>query len=161
SFAFILTPSGTGPADVTVQVPAGAAQDASGKGNNAAAPFSITFDNTSPSVILTSANSMGTFQSPIPATVLFSKPVTGFTAAGLAVGNATVANFAGTGARYTFDLIPNGIGQVTATVLAGSARDAAGNQNTASATFSRVFEVAPVATIYSPAGPYTNGSAPI
>ena len=109
-------------------------------------------------MVLTSADSPGTFKSPIPVTVLFSKPVTGFTASDVSVGNATLENFEGSGDRYAFDLIPAGIGPVTAMVGAGAARDAAGNANIASNAFSRVFEVAPVARLYSPAGASTTST---
>ena len=157
-YPFTLQPSGPGPVTVSVQVPAGVAEDVSGNPNSPSAPFSITFDNTPPSVVLTSADSPGTFQSPIPVTVLFTKPVTGFTAAGVSVGNATLADFSGIGDRYSFNLVPNGIGPVTAQVRAAVAQDAAGNTNTSSNAFSRVFEVVPVATLYSPAGANTTST---
>jgi len=66
--------------------------------------------------------------------------VTGFTAADIAVSNGTVQNFAGSGAVYTFNLIPAADGLVTATIAAGVAFDAAGNGNTAAAPFSRTYD---------------------
>jgi hypothetical protein len=160
--SYYLTPTGSGPVTATVQVPAGVAKDLAGNGNLAAAPFSVTFDATPPTVLLTSADSPGTFQSPIPVTARFSKPVTGIKPvtgskpASLSVTNAKVVDFAGNGDTYTFGLVPTSSGPVTAQVLAGAGTDAAGNSSTASAIFSRVYEVAPVATLFSTAGPNTN-----
>ena len=56
--------------------------------------------------------------------------MTGFTAAGITVTNGTVANFQMVdGHTYTFDVMPTADGLVTVTVPAGSAHDAAGNDN--------------------------------
>jgi hypothetical protein len=157
SFTFNLTR--LGPGLVSVQVPAAAASDSGGNPSFAAAPFSITYDPTPPSVLLTSADSFGTFQSPIPVTVEFSEPVQGFTASGLGVTNAKVTGFSGSGARYSFSLVPLGVGQVTAQVAAGAGRDAAGNPSTASSLFSRVFEVQPLASLFSPVGHFTSSTS--
>ena len=97
-------------------------------------------DNTPPGVSLTSPAPDPTNASPIPVTVTFSEAVTGFTAADIAVSNGAVSNFAGSGAVYTFDLIPAGDGVVTADIAAGVAVDAAGNGNTAAAPFSRTYD---------------------
>ena len=42
----------------------------------------------------------------IPVTVAFSESVSGFSAAGLIVTNATVVNFSGSGSSYSFTLTP-------------------------------------------------------
>jgi hypothetical protein len=57
--------------------------------------------------------------SPIPVTLTFSVPVSGFSAGELVVLNATVANFSGSGAGYSFNLIPTQSGTV-GVALAGS-----------------------------------------
>ena len=69
--------------------------------------------------------------SPIPVTVTFSGPVSGFTANDINVVNGAASNFAGSGAVYTFDVIPNAIGEVTVDIAAGVAEYADGNGNTA------------------------------
>ncbi|GIV82964.1 MAG: hypothetical protein KatS3mg051_2318 [Anaerolineae bacterium] len=97
-------------------------------------------DKAAPMVSMTSAAPDPTNASPIPVVVTFSEAVTGFTAADIAVSNSTVQNFAGSGAVYTFDLIPAADGLVTATIAAGVAFDAAGNGNTAAAPFSRTYD---------------------
>jgi hypothetical protein len=99
----------------------------------------FTVDTVAPTVTLTSAAPDPTNTSPIPVTVTFSESVTGFTAADIIPGNGTVSNFASSGSGYTFDLIPSGLGLVTADIAAAVAQDAATNPNTAAAQFSRTF----------------------
>jgi hypothetical protein len=96
-------------------------------------------DTTPPTVSLTSAAPEPTDTSPIPVTVTFSESVTGFVAGDVSVTNGSVANLAGSGADYTFDLVPTAAGQVTASVPADSATDGGGNGNTASNTLSRTY----------------------
>ncbi len=98
-----------------------------------------TVDKTAPGVTMTSSAPNPTNSAPIPVTVTFSEPVSGFTAGDIAVSNGSVSNFAGSGATYTFDLTPAANGLVTATIGANVAFDAAGNGNTA-ASFSRTYD---------------------
>jgi len=98
-----------------------------------------TVDKTAPGVTMTSSAPNPTNSAPIPVTVTFSEPVTGFTASDIAVSNGSVSNFAGSSATYTFDLTPAANGLVTATIGANVAFDAAGNGNTA-ASFSRTYD---------------------
>ena len=72
--------------------------------------------------------------SPIPVTVTFSEPVSGFTIDDIDLANGVVSNFAGSGAVYTFDVTPNAIGEVTVDISAGAARDADGYGNMAAPT---------------------------
>lgn len=76
-----------------------------------------------PTVVLASTSTATTSAASIPVTVTFSDPVTGFTATSTTVTNATITNFAGSGASYTFDLVPSSDGTVTATVPDGVATD--------------------------------------
>ena len=134
----------TGSGTVVASVPANAATDAVGNGNTAStsADNSVTFDNVAPTLTLTSTVAPVSNASPIPVTVTFSEAVTGFVAADIVATNGTVANFAGSGTTYTFDLSPNGQGTVTADVAAGVASDAAGNGNSAAAQFTRTYDTA-------------------
>jgi predicted extracellular nuclease len=100
----------------------------------------LSLDSTSPTVSMTSTVLDPTNASPIPVTVTFSEAVTGFTASDITVTNGTVSNFSGSGAAYTFDLIPSTNGLVTADIAAGVAFDAAGNANTAAPQFSRTYD---------------------
>lgn len=137
TYTFDLTPLGQGA--VTASIAPGSYSDAAGNFNTTTANFSRTFDSVSPTVTLTSAAPDPTNTSPIPVTVTFSESISGFTAADITPGNATVGNFAGSGSSYTFDLIPSGTGLVTADIAVGVATDASGNGNNAAAQFSRTF----------------------
>jgi M6 family metalloprotease-like protein len=137
SYAFDLVPAGQG--SVTADIGAGAGQDSAGNGNTTAAQFQRTFDNVRPTVTLTSIAPDPTSVSPIPVSVAFSEPVTGFVVSALTLSSATTVNFAGAGANYTFDLIPSASGLVRASVAAGVAQDSAANTNLASGIFSRTY----------------------
>jgi uncharacterized repeat protein (TIGR02543 family) len=94
-------------------------------------------DIVAPSVGMTSTASNPTNASPIHVSVTFSEVITGFLASDIVPGNATVSNFSGSGANYSFDLTPASDGLVTADIAAGVAADAAGNGNTAAVQFVR------------------------
>jgi hypothetical protein len=104
-----------------------------------AAPVNVTLASTAPALT----------NQAIPVAVTFSEPVTGFTATDLTVTNASVANFAGSGATYTFTLTPTGQGAVAVSVPSGVVQGAAsGTLNRASATLQRTYDsIAPTATI--------------
>jgi hypothetical protein len=120
-----------------------------------------TVDKTAPGVTMTSSAPNPTNSAPIPVTVTFSEPVTGFTAGDIAVSNGSVSNFAGGGASYTFDLTPAANGPVTATIAANVAVDAAGNGNTA-ASFSRTYDTtAPGVTAITRADPNPTNAASV
>ena len=70
---------------------------------------------------------------PIPVTATFSEPVYGFTDSDVTVANGDVSNFSGSDGDsvYTFDVIPNAIGVVTADIAAGVAQDTDSDVNTA------------------------------
>jgi hypothetical protein len=99
-----------------------------------------TVDRTRPTVVLSSTAPDPTNTSPIPVVATFSEPVFGFVASDVSVTNATVTGFAGSGAVYTFNLVPQAPGTVTARVPAGRANDAAGNDNRLSNTLTRTYQ---------------------
>ena len=105
-YTFDLTPRGDGL--VTADIPGNVAVDAAAMGNVAAAQFSRVYDTGAPTVAMSSVALDPTGVSPIPVTVTFSEPVTGFLATEIVTSNGTVSNFMGTGAVYTFDLTPGG-----------------------------------------------------
>ena len=158
TYAFELTPSGQGL--VTAGIAIGVAQDSSGNGNSAAAPFSRTFDSDAPTVTMTSAAPDPTNTSPILVTVQFSEDVTGFIASDIAVNNAALANFVTVdGDTYTFEVTPLGNGMVTADIASGIATDGV-NLNSAASQFHRIFDsAAPTVTITSTAPDPTNTSS--
>jgi CSLREA domain-containing protein len=147
TYTFDLTPSGQG--TVTADIAANVAQDSNGNGNLAATQFSRTFDNIAPTVAMSSAAPDPTNTSPIHVTAQFSENVTGFSIGDITAGNSTVGNFVPVdGDTYTFDLTPSGQGTITGDIAAGVASDAAGNNSTAAAQFSRTYDnIAPDTTI--------------
>ena len=70
---------------------------------------------------------------PIPVTLTFSKPMTGFTLDGLNVTNGTAGNFAGENgdAVYIFDVTPVSVAEVAVEIAEGVAMDGDGNGNEA------------------------------
>jgi hypothetical protein len=101
--------------------------------------------------------------SPIPFTVTFSVPVTGFAQDDLRIANGVVAAFAGAEADYQAMVTPAGQGPVTVSVDAGVCVDEAGTPNRASVPLSRTYDsVAPTVTDVSsttPDGTYGPGTA--
>ena len=124
---------------------------------------SYTLDNAIPSVAMSSTAPDPTNTSPIAVSVTFSESVNGFVAGDITTGNATVSNFTGSGADYTFDLNPSGQGVVTADIAANVAADPTGNNNTAAAQFSRTYDSnQPTVTIDQASGQSDpTGSSPI
>ncbi len=151
----------TGNGTLGISLAAATANDLAGNTAAAAGP-STTFsvDNVAPTIVtLSSTATPTTNTSPIPVTVQFSESVTGFSSAGVAVTNGSVGAFSGSGANYTFSVTPAGNGQVTVTINANAAQDAAGNGNLVSSTLTRVFDsVQPTVTINSSAPNPTNTS---
>ncbi len=152
-----ITPSGQG--IVSVDISAGVATDDAGNGNLAATTFSITFDSQSPTVAITSAETNPTNANPIPVSITFNESVSGFAIGDVVVTNGSASNLSGSGANYTADIIPSGIGTVKVDVAAGVATDAAGNGNTAATQFSIDFDNAgPSVSVTTTANNPTNVS---
>ncbi|MDZ4860268.1 MAG: Ig-like domain-containing protein [Candidatus Hydrogenedentes bacterium] len=100
----------------------------------------VNFDVVEPTCALTSATTNPTNAASITVTVTFSEPVEGFEKFDITPTNATVKNFDGSGAVYTFNLKPAGSGAVSASVAAGVAHDEGGNPNQASETLTRTVD---------------------
>ena len=134
-----VTPSSDG--TVTVDVSAGAAQDAAGNTNTAATQLSRTADLTVPTVALTTGAG-NPVSGAFTVTATFSEDVADFILADFTVGNGSASNFSATSASvYTATVTPSADGAVTVDVGAGAARDAAGNANTAATQLSRTADV--------------------
>jgi hypothetical protein len=100
-------------------------------------------DTTAPVATITTTAANPTNASSAAFTVTFSENVSGFTAADITVANGSVVNFAQVNpSTYTFNVTPSADGQVTVSVNAGAAADAAGNVNAATST-SLVFSRTP------------------
>ncbi|AHI06190.1 hypothetical protein BDW_08450 [Bdellovibrio bacteriovorus W] len=151
SYSFIVTPSGQGV--VKVNVPPAVAEDAAGNSNTAANELQRTFDNTPPTVILSSPIASHFNSGGFVVTVVFSEPVSGFNAAGVALSNGTLSNFAGSGEVYTFTITPLAQGNVVVGVPAGVAFDLAGNGNVIASNLTRVFDsISPSLSLSTPIG---------
>jgi hypothetical protein len=145
TYTFDVTPTADG--DVTVSIAAGVAHDSGGNGNTAATPITRVSDRTLPTATVETTEPEPTTNNPMAFSVTFSEPVTGFTAGDILVVNGAVTNFQGSGASYTFDVVPSAGGvQVSVSVPAGVAEDAATNGNQASNTVTRTFNGTTVST---------------
>ncbi len=121
-----------------------------------AADFSVL---GAPTVTITSPAGNFTKSSPIPVTITFSIPVTGFDAKDLVVVNGTLSNFSGAGAVYTASITPAANGKVTLDIAAGVAIDPDGEFNLAASRFSTTYDTTPpVATLTSLTDSPTNHS---
>ena len=134
SYTVEITPSADGP--VSVELPAGAAQDRVGNASTGSNVLSRQADGKSPTAVLsTSAPDIvsGTFQ----VVIEFSEDVSGLELGDFALLNAAADNLSGSGARYTVEVTPAANGAVTIALPAASSEDMAGNANTASNTLTR------------------------
>jgi hypothetical protein len=114
----------------------------------------FTVDTVAPTVTISSsagASGSSTSTSPIPFTVTFSESVTGFADTDVTVGNGvvTAGSFGGSGTTYSFTVTPAAAGNVTVSVAANAAQDAAGNGNTAAGPFSLSYAAPATASIWT------------
>ena len=137
-FTFNVTPTADGV--VTVSIPAGVAKDYLGKDNTASDQFSITYDATPPSVVISSDVSGSTKTSPIPMTVTFSEPVEGFDIEVITVKNGIINVLTGGPEAFTFNVTPINEGIVTVSIPAGVVTNHAGRSNTASSEFKIIYD---------------------
>src|SRR5204863_4400735 len=116
------------------------ARDAAGL-RTASAPVTVTVSNDITPLTVTIDQAAGqadpTNSSPINFTAVFSKPVTGFTGAGVTISGTAGGTKTATvsGGPSTYNVAVSGMssaGTVIASIPAGVAQDAAGNLNTAS-----------------------------
>jgi hypothetical protein len=133
------------PGTLGFSLPAGAAVDAAGNPSQPATfarayvPPAAPTDTTPPTVSFASPSADPTALAAIPVAVVFSEPVTGFTADDLSVTNGTVTGFAAVSAtEYRLTLVPAAPGRAALVIPAGAATDAAGNPNPA-ASFARTY----------------------
>ncbi|MGE0089234.1 MAG: Ig-like domain-containing protein [Bacteroidales bacterium] len=136
-FTLNVTPTADG--TVSLDINSGVCTDLTGNTNTAATQFSITFDNSSPTVAITSTESSPTTSNSIPLTITFSETVIGFINSDITVGNGTISELTNTDNEYTATLIPQASGTVTVNIAAGVATDLAGNGNTAASQFSIIY----------------------
>ncbi|WP_210649055.1 Ig-like domain-containing protein [Nocardioides sp. SYSU D00065] len=143
----VYTPTADGPASVRLR--AGAFTDAAGNTSSASAEVAVTYDATAPTVTGLRAPAWAT--APYPVEVTFSEPVLSLATANIAVTNGVAGQASGAERDWTFVVTPDADGQVTVTVGADTARDAAGNASVSSGTVSTTYDTtAPTVTVTSP-----------
>ncbi|MBB6480496.1 Ig-like domain-containing protein [Spirochaeta isovalerica] len=154
-----LVPGTDGTAEIAV-VQGAAADTLTGASESQNAVFSITYDGTSPGVILTGPVSDGGIAgyNTLTFTASFSEPVTGFTLDDISALNADLANLGGSGTTWTFDVTPRAEALVSLDIPAGIAFDSAGNGNTALAdTYDYTYNSIKIAVNFtSSSSPVTN-----
>lgn len=129
------------------------ATDLAGNTSSPSGPFALVIDTVKPTVTMSSAVGNPTATTPIPVTVQFSEPVSGFTLSDIVPSNGTVGNFAGSSANYSFDLTPTAAGGVSAGIAADIATDTAGNGNTAAVQFNRTYDPSALNATITPISP--------
>lgn len=103
--------------------------------------FEFCQDAIAPTVSIMSSETGPTGVSPIPVTITFSEAVTGFALGDISVGNGNASNLqTSDNITFTVDVTPVTTGTVTVDVAANVATDGAGNDNTAAAQFSIMFD---------------------
>ncbi len=102
-------------------------------GNTSGASLTVA-DTTDPDVVISSGADRVEHQASFDVTIGFSESVIGFVATDLVVTNASVTGLTGSGASYTATIASAGTGDVSVSLPAGAAEDAAGNKTTASNT---------------------------
>ncbi|SDL65837.1 Ig-like domain-containing protein [Maricaulis salignorans] len=153
-YAVTVTPAADG--DVTVDLAAGAAQDAAGNDNTAATQFTISTDGTAPTVVLSSdaaEPAIGAFT----LTVTFSEEVTDLALEDFVVANAELSDLSGSGAAYELTVTPTAGSPVTVDLPAETVIDAAGNANLAAEQFSIITDNIPPTLAITLPGEETEG----
>jgi outer membrane autotransporter protein len=138
-FTAAITPDGNG--DVSVSVAIDAMTDLVGNPNFASVVATAVLDTTIPSITISGVPAI-TGTAPFTATFTFSKKVRDFAIDDLVLVNATASAFDESNAPvYTAQIAPDGNGDVSISVDAGAAQDAAGNLSEASAISTAAFDV--------------------
>ncbi len=147
-YTALITPTADG--SVTVNVAAAVAQDAAGNNNTAATQLAVTYDATAPTVAISGAS--GVVNGPFTAIFTFSEVVGDFVAADVTLTNATPGAFVTVSqTEYRLEVTPAALGQVTVTVAANSAHDAATNGNPQSTLSVNYQDSVPTLSLQGPA----------
>jgi hypothetical protein len=131
-YTVTITPSANGV--VSVNVAADVAQDSAGNNNSAATQYTINYDHTVPTLVISSDASNAT-NSSFTATFTLSEAITGFALTDISVANGHASNFTGSGSLYTATITPTADGIVSVDVAANVAQDSAGNNNSAASQY--------------------------
>jgi hypothetical protein len=127
TYTALITPSGGA---VTVDVASNVANNAASNGNSAATQATSTYDVTEPTVVIQNAPGTVNNTDSYTVTAQFSESVSTFVVTDITLVNAAISNFTSVdGDTYTFDVTPDGEGNVAINIAANVAQDIAGNLN--------------------------------
>ena len=144
------TPSASGLC--TINVGAGVYTDAIGNNNIAASEFNWTYNNTQPTISITSStvnNGSTSNDASISLTFTSSAITSNFVQEDISVTNGVISNFDSTSSTvYTATFTPSASGAITIDVAANKFTDAYGNQNTAADQFNWTYSL-PSSQTYS------------
>ncbi len=136
TYTMTITPTEDG--TVSIGIPEHVATDEAGNENEESNALSITYDATSPTVVLSSESASVTGAFDI--SITFSESVSGLELADLTVENGSAGDFSGAGTTYTATITPASGGTVSISIAASVVQDEAGNSSTASNTLSVEFD---------------------
>lgn len=158
SYSVTVTPMADG--NVTLDIVGAVAQDAVGNNNSAATGFSLAYDGSAPTPVLTTSASDPTNEA-FTVNIVFGESVSGFAIADITSANATLSSLVNNGGgSYSVTVTPVTDGTVTLDVAAGVAEDSAGNANLAADQLSLVYDTAvPAPTITSSEPDPTNSAS--
>jgi hypothetical protein len=128
--------------DGTATVTLNTVTDLAGNNSSAATNNTFVIDTSGPDVIISTTSTNPTNTSPIPLTITFEDPVTGFIEGDITVSGANLSGFTGSGATYTVNATPTGNGTINININSGVAFDSATNPNDASNNFSILYDAA-------------------
>ncbi len=129
---------------VTVDLPLSSLLDLAGNGNDAAAQFTMVYDITNPTVIISTTVADPTNDSPFSIDIVFDEEVTDFVVGDLTVGNGAASNLQTLdNISFTADITPVTDGNVTVDLAGASLTDLAGNNNDAATQFVILYDITP------------------
>ncbi len=138
TYTATVTPTADGM--VRMQFAAGKATDLAGNLNEASNALERQFDATAPELVL-KTDAPATTNTPFVVTFTFTEAVTGFEAGDVEISNGAAGNFTKINAtKYTATITPASDGEVSISVAADKAFDAAENGNKASAALVRTYD---------------------
>ncbi len=163
-YTMVIVPNIDG--DIFVNIPANSAIDSANNPSHVATQFTIVYDSTLPTPVISSTEMSPTNNNAIPLIIDFQEDVTGFVENELVVSNGSIqaGSLAGGPQIYTATLVPTNDAPVTVNIAAAVAQDASNNNSTAAAPFSIVYDtVQPTVVISStePKNPTNNILIPV
>jgi hypothetical protein len=127
--------------ELTVDIDSDMLADNAGNGNVAAEIFSITYDSTAPTLVLTSTEGDPTNSQNISLKINFSEEIIGFDILGLSLTNCIASNMQSVSStEYTVDIVPVNDGELTVDINNDRLEDKAGNGNVAADQFSIIYD---------------------